>query len=88
MNPMDMVIGKIFGNQQQFNQFMRTGQMNQNQQVGFNQALNAFGQNFQQQMPNQDPQQIAMQLINSGQMSPQMFENCRKIANSLTGMNK
>lgn len=54
----------------------------------FNQRLGSFRQNLQQQFgPNVDPTQIGQQLINSGQMSQQQFEQFRQIANQLTGKN-
>ena len=67
--------------------------------MNFNQnnpMFNAFGgyQNFQMQFNNfvnslgqQDPQALVQQMLNSGKMSPQQFEQLRQQANMLTGMN-
>lgn len=55
---------------------------------GFNQRLNAFGQNLKQQFgQNADPSQIGQQLLNSGQISQDQFEQFRQIANQITGRN-
>lgn len=54
----------------------------------FNQRLTTFSQNFKQQFgPNADPSQIGQQLLNSGQISQEQFEQFRQIANQLTGRN-
>ena len=60
-----------------------------------NPMLNAFGgyQNFMNsfnsfvQTIQQDPRQLAQQYMNSGQMTPQMFEQYRQQANAMLGMN-
>ena len=60
-----------------------------------NPMLNAFGgyQNFMNsfnsfvQTIQQDPRQLAQQYMNSGQMTPQMFEQYRQQANAMLGTN-
>ena len=63
----------------------------------FNQSspiFNAFGgfQNFQMQFNNfanslgqQNPQQLVQQMLNSGKMTPQQFEQLRQQANQMMG---
>ena len=41
--------------------------------------------NFQKQMIGVNPQQMVQQLLNSGQMSQQQFNQIRDIANQITG---
>lgn len=54
----------------------------------FNQRLTTFNQNLKQQFgQNADPSQIGQQLLNSGQISQDQFEQFRQIANQLTGKN-
>ena len=55
---------------------------------GFMNFRNQFNQ-FQQNMQNQgiNPQQKVQELLNSGQMSQQQFEQLRQIANQITGQN-
>lgn len=64
-------------------------QFNQN-----NPIFNAFGgfQNFQMQFNNfanslgqQNPQQLVQQMLNSGKMTPQQFEQLRQQANQMMG---
>jgi hypothetical protein len=43
--------------------------------------------NFQQQMNGIDPRQKIQELLNSGQMSQQQFNNLRFIVNQMTGRN-
>lgn len=78
-------------------------QMQQNQRMQidpnnplFNQYFGGYN-NFQTQLnqmaaqvqqASQSPQQAVQAMLNSGQMTPQMFEAIRPIANMLTGMNK
>ena len=50
------------------------------------QQFQQFRQNWLQQNPNTSPQQAVQQLLNSGQMSQQQFEQFRKIANGFSGM--
>ena len=60
-----------------------------------NPMFNAFGgyQNFMNnfnsfaQQIQQDPRQLAQQYMNSGQMTPQMFEQYRQQANAIMGVN-
>ena len=51
----------------------------------FMQNFNAFKQQFQQQNQNITPQQKVQELLNSGQMSQQDFNQLRDIANQITG---
>ena len=50
----------------------------------FRQNFAIFAQQFQQQN-NLTPQQKVQQLLNSGQMSQQQFNQLREIANQITG---
>ena len=50
------------------------------------QQFNQFRQNWLQQNPNTSPQQAVQQLLNSGKMSQQQFEQFRNMANSITGL--
>lgn len=70
----------IFGSNQ--NNFLY-GQMPpiQAQQGGFA----GFVANFMKQFPGTNPQQMAMDLLNSGRMSQEDFKNFSAIANRLTG---
>ena len=45
-----------------------------------------FRQNWLKQNPVGNPQQMVQQLLNSGKMSQQQFEQFRNMANSFTGM--
>lgn len=45
----------------------------------------AFVANFMQKFPNMSPQQIGMELVNSGRISQEDFKNFSTIANRLTG---
>lgn len=49
----------------------------------FMQNFNQFAQQFNQQKT--DPRQRVQELLNSGQMSQQEFEELRTIANQITG---
>ena len=51
---------------------------------GFTQKLNAFGQQFNMQN-NCTPEQKVYQMIQSGQMSQDQFEQFSEIATQLTG---
>lgn len=55
---------------------------------GFMNFRNQFNQ-FQQNVQNQgiNPQQKVQELLNSGQMSQQQFEQIRQLANQITGKN-
>ncbi len=53
-------------------------------QNGFSQKLNAFGQQFNMQN-NCTPEQKVYQMIQSGQMSQEQFEQFSEIATQLTG---
>lgn len=50
------------------------------------QQFNQFRQNWLQQNPNVSPQQAVQNLLNSGKMSQQQFEQYRNMANQFTGM--
>lgn len=54
-----------------------------NFQTAFSQFAQSFGNN-----PGQTAQQQVQQMLNSGQMSQQQFEQFRQLANQITGMNK
>lgn len=62
-------------------------QMPQMQPSGSNQFAN-FVNNFMKTFPNMSPQQIGMQLLNSGRMSQADFQAYSQIANRLTGRSK
>ena len=51
----------------------------------FQNQFNLFKQNMAQQ--NTDPKQKVQELLNSGQMTQQQFEQLRQIANRITGKN-
>lgn len=50
------------------------------------QQFQQFKQNWLQQNPNKSPQQAVQELLNSGKMSQQQFEQFRNMANSIMGM--
>ena len=50
------------------------------------QQFQKFRQNWLQQNPNVSPQQAVQNLLNSGKMSQQQFEQFRNIANNFSGM--
>lgn len=50
------------------------------------QQFNQFRQNWLKQNPNISPQQAVQNLLNSGKMSQQQFEQFRNIANGFSGM--
>lgn len=68
---------------QAFNQMMSNAQQMQNLQ----QQFQAFQQQFAQgpQMVNSQAQ--VQQMLSNGTMTQQDFEQCRRMANMLTGMN-
>jgi len=49
--------------------------------------FNNFAQQFQTQNRNVTPQQKVQELLNSGQMTQQDFDQLRDIANKITGRN-
>lgn len=59
---------------------------NAQQMQAFQQQFNQFAQQFQggQQM---SPYGMVQGMMNSGEMSQQDFERCRKMANMMTGKN-
>lgn len=50
------------------------------------QKFQQFRQNWLKQNPNMPPQQAVQNLLNSGKMSQQQFEQFRNMANMFTGM--
>lgn len=54
--------------------------------MNFNQNNPMFN-NFANSLSQQNPQALVQQMLNSGKMSPQQFEQLRQQANMLTGMN-
>lgn len=52
----------------------------------FQNQFNLFKQNFMMQN-NVSPQEKVQQLLNSGQMTQEQFEQLRAIANKITGKN-
>lgn len=65
-----------YGNQPQIN----------NNPNNFQQQFTNFIQNFQQNS-NISPQQVVQNMLNNGQMSQEQFNQCRQMANMLTGKN-
>lgn len=53
--------------------------------ANFRAQFNQFQQNIQRQ--NISPQQKVQELLNSGQMSQQQFEQLRQMANQISGKN-
>lgn len=53
----------------------------------FMQNFNSFAQQFRNQNQNVTPQQRVQELLNSGRMSQQEFNQLREIANQITGRN-
>lgn len=53
----------------------------------FMKNFNNFAQQFKNQNQNVSPQQKVQELLNSGQMSQQDFNQLREIANQITGRN-
>lgn len=51
------------------------------------QNFNNFAQQFRSQNQNVTPQQKVQELLNSGQMTQQDFNQLREIANMITGKN-
>ena len=49
--------------------------------------MNQFNQ-FKQQFGNQNPQQVVQQLLNSGQMSQEQFNQLSQMANQILGNKK
>ena len=53
-----------------------------------NKRLDSFGNNLRSQFgQNVSPEQLGQQLLNSGQLSQQKFEEFRQVANFITGRN-
>lgn len=53
---------------------------------GFNQRLTTFSNNFKNQFgQDANPEAIGRELINSGKINQQQFEQYRQIANMITG---
>ncbi len=53
----------------------------------FMKDFNNFAQQFKNQNQNVSPQQKVQELLNSGKMSQQDFNQLREIANQITGRN-
>lgn len=53
-------------------------------QQRFQQGFSQFVQNFRQQATC-SPEQRVQQLLNSGQMTQEQFNQCRRLANQITG---
>lgn len=53
----------------------------------FMQNFNSFAQQFKSQNQNVTPQQRVQELLNSGKMSQEDFNQLREIANLITGKN-
>jgi len=51
------------------------------------QQFSQFQKNWQSQNPGMNPQQAVQNLLNSGKMSQQQFEQLRNMANKFTGIN-
>ena len=51
------------------------------------QQFRQFRGNWMKQNPGANPQQMVQQLLNSGKMTQQQFEQLRNMANQFTGMN-
>jgi hypothetical protein len=66
------------------NNFMNMMGNMQNMQQRFQQ----FVQQFRQQNGNADPQQVVQQMLNSGKMSQQQFEQIRQVADMFFGGRK
>lgn len=53
----------------------------------FQQQYSQFANNFQQNNNGMDPQMVVQNMLNSGQMSQQQFNQCRMMANQIMGVN-
>lgn len=73
-NPNNPIFGQMFGG---FNNF----------QTGLNQFMQAFGQGNNGNM-EQMAQQKVQEMLNSGQISQQQFEQARQMAQQITGMKR
>lgn len=73
-NPNNPIFNQMFGG---FNNF----------QNNFNQFAQQFGQGMNPNNMGQFAQQKVQEMLNSGQMSPQQFEQIRQMANQMTGRN-
>lgn len=74
-NPNNPIFNQMFGG---FNNF----------QNNFGQFMQSFGNGMNPANIEQFAQQRVQQMLNSGQMSQQEFEQIRQMANQMTGMNK
>lgn len=52
------------------------------------QQFQQFRQTFMQKNPNVNPQNRVQEMLNTGKMTQTQFEQCRKMANMLTGQNR
>lgn len=64
--------------------------MNNNYMPGFNNMQNFMNQfnQFKQNFGNQNPQQVVQQLLDSGRMSQQQFNQLSQLANMIMGKMK
>lgn len=60
---------------------------NNQQFQAFQQQFQAFQNQFQGGMQTPNFQQMVMQNLSNGTMSQEQFEQCRRMANQLTGKN-
>lgn len=74
-NPNNPIFNQMFGG---FNNF----------QNNFGQFMQTFGQGMNPNSMEQFAQQKVQEMLNTGQMSQQQFEQFRQMANQMTGMNK
>ena len=74
-NPNNPIFNQMFGG---FNNF----------QTNFNQFAQSFGQGMNPNSMEQFAQQKVQEMLNSGRMSQQQFEQIRQMVNQITGMNK
>lgn len=67
------------------NQFPQQNPFGQFQ--NFQQQYSQFANNFQQNSNGMDPQMVVQNMLNTGQMSQQQFNQCRMMANQIMGVN-
>lgn len=73
-NPNNPIFNQMFGG---FNNF----------QNNFNQFAQQFGQGMDQNSMEKFAQNKVQEMLNTGQMSPQQFEQIRQVVNQMTGRN-
>lgn len=74
-NPNNPIFNQMFGG---FNNF----------QTNFNQFTQSFGQGMNPNNMEQFARQKVQEMLNTGQMSQQQFEQIRQMVNQMTGTNK